>query len=332
MIKEFFQYFSWRNNNENDLSDVTWALCNSSASFRAAFLNFFFGDSITIDESIRIEREKAEGDSRPDFVIESDQGRFIIENKIYDQNQHFGQYDLSFKVAPNHFGYITNYVINDPQLKSQGYELRTWKELYDRFIKMLPEDGEDHLLWTGYLEYIKNVCNIVVVNKMDLSQLFSLYSFVEVVSKQLCCREEQNFILSLYNVDRQCNNGYAINGITGVNFKLVYKSSQDSPMWGWVGIYYNRETPEIGIGFHNTPAWGKPYIDLLERFDRSQWVEPSYSDKPYFDECILWFNLKKDHFAEFNQMPNLEDQIKLLKGFMDEVILYPFRLSDNTKN
>jgi hypothetical protein len=62
-IKDFFKHFSWKFAKENDLSDITWAMCMASENFRDTFLHFFFPNMI-IDKDITIEREKAEEDSR----------------------------------------------------------------------------------------------------------------------------------------------------------------------------------------------------------------------------------------------------------------------------
>ena len=68
-----------------------------------------------ISQDVEIEREIAANDSRPDFVIYNGEETYLIENKINDHNQHFGQYDKTFNVAPERFGYIANYVIPQPK-------------------------------------------------------------------------------------------------------------------------------------------------------------------------------------------------------------------------
>ena len=68
--KDFFETLSFRLKNENDLSDITWAMCLSCESFRNDFLHFFFPEMV-IDKNISIEREVSENDSRPDFLIEN---------------------------------------------------------------------------------------------------------------------------------------------------------------------------------------------------------------------------------------------------------------------
>ncbi|MBR6847979.1 MAG: hypothetical protein IKM74_07610 [Bacteroidales bacterium] len=320
-VIDFFQSLSSKYHKENDLSDITWAMCLSCESFRVAFLKFFFPEMI-IKPSLTIEREKAEDDSRPDFYIENGDDRYLIENKINDTNHHFGQYDETFNIKPVHFGYITNYVIYDNDVRNKGYRLHTWEELYKSFLNNLPNNVEEQQLWKGYLEFVKNVCGIIKIEKpMNLEGLYSLYSLVEILDKPLSNRSETEFSLSIYDKLKKCGGGYA-SGVTGVNFELNYKSLTQNKIWGWIGIFYYCERPTIAIGFPDTPSWGKGFIDLIRPF-KNNWSDQSFFKKPYFDEGCLWFELLETHFEEFNKLQNIDDQITLLKNYMDEVILYP---------
>ena len=100
MIKEFFENLSYRRKNENDLSDVTWAMCNASLKFKEFFLKFFFSDIIVSEDTI-IDREVSKENSRPDFVVYNGEDKYLIENKINDDKQHFGIYDNTFEVTPD---------------------------------------------------------------------------------------------------------------------------------------------------------------------------------------------------------------------------------------
>lgn len=128
MITRFLESLSYRVNNENALSDIIWSLCNSSPTFREAFLLFFF-PNMRISPEIEIEREIVKNNSRPDFIIYNDDEVYLVENKINDRNQHFGQYDKTFKVEPERFGYIANYVIPQPK-EGKKYQIRTWEGFY----------------------------------------------------------------------------------------------------------------------------------------------------------------------------------------------------------
>ena len=54
-IIDYFKYCSWKFAKENDLSDITWAMCMSSEVFRDSFLLFFFPNMV-IEKDILIPR------------------------------------------------------------------------------------------------------------------------------------------------------------------------------------------------------------------------------------------------------------------------------------
>lgn len=322
-IKDFFKHFSWKFAKENDLSDITWAMCMASENFRDTFLHFFFPNMI-IDKDITIEREKAEEDSRPDFYIDNRGVVFLIENKINDKNHHFGQYDDTFKVTPQRFGYITNYTIFDKNILEEGYSLKTWKELYDHFLLFMPDNNEEKLLWEGYLEYVKNVCGIVIIDKlMKLEGIYSLYSLMEIIEKKLCDRENSEFTIKKYNMNI-CGNGGIRNGVTGINFEIKYKNLQVDRFWGWIGIYYDRPNPSVCMGFYDNPGWGRNYIELVKPF-QSNWHSESTFSKPYFDSTCLWFDMNQTLHDKFDNSNTVEDQERILQQFMDEVLLFPMK-------
>ncbi len=125
MVEYFFENLAYRKRNENDLSDVTWALCMASHSFQTLFLNFFFS-SVEFSDITMFEREKSEGDSRPDFLIENSGLIYLIECKINDRNHHFEQYTSTFGIPNERLGYITNY-----KMFKDGFIVKTWEEFYD---------------------------------------------------------------------------------------------------------------------------------------------------------------------------------------------------------
>jgi hypothetical protein len=70
-LNKFFKALSERAYKENDLSDVTYSMCESNKVFRQFFLDFFFR-SFNIDaHAVTITREYATEWGRPDFYIRS---------------------------------------------------------------------------------------------------------------------------------------------------------------------------------------------------------------------------------------------------------------------
>ena len=305
-------------NNENDLSDIIWAMCNTSPKFKEVFLSFFFPE-IVISPDVEIEREVSKDDSRPDFIIHNNGDIYLIENKINDRNHHFGQYDKAFSVEPEKFGYIANYVIPQPE-KDKHYQIRTWEEFYFLLGKGITENEQEQYLIDGFRLYLKNVCSIIEFNKpMNIEGIFSLYQFMEVLIK-LCKREEDNFVLDVYNQDRMYNNSHACHSAMGVNFELKIKDC-NIQSWGWIGIYFSEEVPTICIGFHDKENWGKPVCNLIKEAMGSI-QEGKHSTVPYYEDDAYWFEYidGKDTYEEsFNKL-SLNEQIGELKKFMDEVL------------
>ena len=105
-INIFFESMAERLTNENDLSDITYALCKTDNDFRKFFLEYCFEEAVDTDNLIR---EYADEGSRPDFYfIGRDNNEYLIEVKIYDRNQHFDQYNNQF---PNMLTYQTIFLM-----------------------------------------------------------------------------------------------------------------------------------------------------------------------------------------------------------------------------
>jgi hypothetical protein len=266
----------------------------------------------------RFEREKSEGDSRPDFLIENDGIIYLIECKIYDTNHHFEQYTSTFNIPNERLGYITNY-----KMTQNGFIVKTWEDLYDYVTNNLPESENEKALWTGYLKYLKSVCGIIkITKKMDLKGMYSLYSFTELL-KKLVNRAETEFELRYYS-NKNIQGG---NGISGCYFEIKYSKDLINTTWAWIGIYYERENPLICLGFEDKQGWGKPVYELLDsRLDKIERDE--FCTKPYREDGAIWFELTDEKHKEFDKI-SLVEQIQLIKEFMDRVIMKPLIMRIN---
>lgn len=315
MTTSFFKHLADRLCSENSLSDVTWAMCRSSDRFMAVFLQFFFGEEMNIRDITCFERERCKPGGRADFLVEMHGcERFVIECKIYDQNHHFGQYEKVFGIESSHLGYITNY-----NLRQEGYTIHTWEELCDYLQTKIP-DGEERETWSGYITYVRKVCSIIQFNdKMALdTHLYSLYQFMEEL-KRLVTRQYDQYDLSYYS-NRNIDGGY---GVSGIYFQIHYHTGLLPDIWAWAGIYYERKTPEIWIGFENRKGWGKPMCDVvLPQFET---VKAFYAE-PLNEGNNLWYKLRREWFDQFNASDNVEQQRSILAGFLDEVLMMPTHL------
>ena len=314
-LEQFITNLAYRFRNENDLSVMTWTLCQTSDLFLESFINFFFPGLCC--ESISLKREVSEDDSRPDFFFKYNNETYLIECKIYDRQHHFEQYIKRFKIPNNHLGYITNY----PLLKS-GFEVHTWTELYSYLKKLIP--AKESGLWNGYLSYLENVCNIFInESPMNLDGMFSVYTFYRSLD-EVFAFDNDRYTSSVYNSKKDTNNGGNFtrstprDGVIGKYFGVSFKQVRWKKSWGWMGVYFEREHPLICVGFDSRDGWGKPIYDLL--INRCNDIKAGkYYDKPYYDEesNAVWFDFKKD--AEFNKLTDCQEQINLLRSFLAEV-------------
>lgn len=318
MIAKLFSYLAQRRHDENALSDVTWAACSASPSLLRAFLSFFF-PKVTFDRIVAFEREYAQRDSRPDFYIRNGEDIYLVENKIYDKNHHFGQYDTAFGIPAERLGYIANY----PMVQA-GYTVHTWDEFYHHLQHLQPEDAEEQVLWHAYLEYVKNVCSIYErPEKMDLKGMYSLYVLMKELPK-LVNNQTDTYVSEYYNsridTHRDGNiQGSMRDGIAGCYFHVKYANDAIPECWSWIGVYFDREDPLFCICFENNPGWGKSVCDLLTPEKVATLPAGNFYGSTYYDEGHLWFNMSDAKLAEF-QTTNLDDQIALLKGFQGEVL------------
>ncbi len=315
MFKLFFENLSERLFNENNLSDITYAMCNTSTVFQDAFLKFFFKDMV-ISEDVEIGREFTKGDYRVDFHIINNGETFLIENKIWNQKQHFEEYDDEFNVPPERFGYIANYPIS----QEKHYQIRTWEDFYKKLKTLKGDDDIEQSLIDGYREYLKKVCNIIDFERpMNIEGIYSLYELIETLTK-LCKRQEEHFTLD-YPKSSRIFNSHVDHHKMGIDFQLDYsKGSGIKTSKGWIGIYFDLEQPEICIGFWDRDGWGKPICDIIRMAGK---IKQGNLHSESFEEAdAYWFDFidDKDTYEEYFNKLSLDEQTEMLKSFMDGVL------------
>lgn len=313
ILNQFFELLSERLNKEIYLSDITYAICNSCSLFKEKFLRFFF-DNIPVDKPIIIEREISRDGSRPDFVVTVNKDTYIIENKIYDRNLHIDQYLEDFKIKEERMGIISNYVID----KNRQTKNRTWKDFYNYIKDNNDFPLEEKTLINAYCKYLKKVCSFNVFTKvMKFNDIYSLYEFNELLM-EICSSINTNDykIERCGQLQKKCGGGFE-NGISGLNFEITYKKCCLPVSYGWIGLYYNKETPEIYIGFYNNKVWAESICNL---FDNNDLPTSEYYEKPYPEDSYWWFKLSTCKYEEFQQANTVEEQKEILKSFVESVI------------
>lgn len=296
MVQDFFYNLSSKFRKENLLSDITWCMCETSENFKKDFLKFFFPNE-NFDRVKVFEREYHYKDSRPDFYIETDNKIFIIEVKIGDNNHHFEQYTETFNIDKNQLGYIANYIIH-----KEGFEVKTWEQ-FDIYLQEKQSQIDNELekeFYNCYLDYIKNVCSIVrITKKMNLENAYSLYCFTQTLKKVL----DKNTETYSLKVDKQTIRDRYM----GYYFEVTPKNEEKQKVRLWIGVYYDREKPEIWFEVDNVEGGGKPFYDILS----SKNIK---NDDPE-DKKSHWFKVDSE---EFNRKETVEEQELFLAKFIDD--------------
>lgn len=286
-MKKFFTALSERAYKENDLSDVTYAMCESDICFKQFFLDFFFDKGKLDASSTSIEREHSTDWGRPDFWIRGKDGTlYIVEVKIWDGNHHFDQYydilagnnalkdSLEKNVCRNdagiwsRLGYIANY-----EMATKPCKVATWKG----FVEKL--EGENKFkdpIIAAYVQYVRNVCPFDDFNLQDwlkdkkISTLKSAFQEIQGVANSI-----SNAITKFQEADNGKKIGFKSYTRSSRKFIPQYRmgsffefdmpnnlpNEQGQRVWGWLGVYYRNDGGVICIEFEDREGWGKPVCD-----------------------------------------------------------------------
>jgi len=102
-MKSFFQHLG-SFNKENDLSDIIYFGCISSHLFKQLFLKHVFPDidinNITNIDDIEREVWSEDKSCRVDFKFIVNDEIYLVENKIYDLDDHYEFYPEKFTKEP----------------------------------------------------------------------------------------------------------------------------------------------------------------------------------------------------------------------------------------
>lgn len=270
-ITKFFEALSWRAYKENDLSDVTFAMCEADPLFKQFFLDFFFGGQGLIAGSCTIAREVSYDGSRPDIVIQdARRGVYFVEVKIWDCNHHFNQYsDTLVKQCGvqgdvhNHFGYISAYVIQSKEESfvkmEKGGRIKTWKNLFEALERY---SYFDNIHVRAYAEYVKRVCAIddYKVDSewgINVKDFTYIQSFDEKIQSVISSPNDMG--LQKYTTPRRFRSCEWM----GHFFEWTYSLSngKKEKVWGWVGVRYEKQKAVLCVEFEDRPGWGKVICD-----------------------------------------------------------------------
>lgn len=286
-ISKFFTALSERAYKENDLSDVTYAMCEADPVFKQFFLDFFFEDQELKAEDCSITREVAYPDgARPDLVVRDKNGQaYFVEVKIWDGSHHFAQYKNTLcgqeKVDDNevgkHFGYIANYVIEKDQLSGEDqkvYEkmtsrVKTWREFAET-LKKSSALGESTV--KAYVEYLVRVCpyddfTIGEKGTINVSGFKTVSTFYKTISDIL--ENKLKGVVPYNGSSRQFQSMRRMGRYFEYTKFKESESSDESSVWGWLGVVYEKIDNSWGarvcVEFEQRTGWGEKVCDKYNK-------------------------------------------------------------------
>lgn len=295
-MNNFFLALAERKHNENDLSDITYALCKANDEFRKFWLKYCFEDDIDTEDLIR---EYQDGFSRPDFFFNdlNNQER-IIEVKIYDWNQHFEQYEKKFPNAK--YAFIANYLHD----AVPNWKIKTWKSFCEALEQS--ELCKNEII-NGYIQYLKVITDIKEYKKMNLNQSKDLPSFIENLKVIL----SNNYNFGEYNQSKPFNKEFY--------GQFFYKGSNDKKIYFWIGLYLPESN--VYIGFKDDDTWVSDNIRKNIRKISKSKTETDFfwsvenNDGNFGD---FWFGMKKSDLL-FDDKESADSQKQVLKEFITDV-------------
>ncbi len=275
-LSDFFVTLATRAWKENDLSDVTFAMCEADPVFRQFFLDFFFPNAKLVGDEVSISREHSTPNGRPDFWIETLDGvSYIVEVKIWDGNHHFEQYYNILKDW-SRLAYIANYSLENLTVNygekslavsKLGCRLATWKE----FILRLEQYSclNDSFI-EAYLKYLKAVCpydDFVIPNdwKVSTADFVSVANHIGIFERAINQDELKSLGVRLYT---RSPRHFETKRKIGRFFEMELRGGDASLVaWGWIGIRYIRQGAYLCVEFEDRGGWGKPVCDKYRNAD-----------------------------------------------------------------
>lgn len=304
-IFSFFTTLSDRLYKENDLSDVTYAMCESDECFKQFFLDFFFPNAKLDASSVTIEREHVtQGNGRPDFwIIVPNDKPYIVEVKIWDGNHHFEQYYNELNDW-SHLGYIANYDLNSVDVKCNnenkkagdiGCRLAIWKD----FVNALEQYQffNDSSI-EAYAKFVKRVCPFDDFNlekvEVSLEDFKAISRFIKKIDKTI-----EDVKIQLGDLKIQIYTGSSRYFISqyrmGRFFEFDFEKGRR--VWGWIGTYYYQEGGAICVEFEDRHGWGKFVCDCYRSLVKDGCLRFYYKNQNE-DITSFFYNILKNIIAK----------------------------------
>ena len=291
-IEIFFEHLAERKYHENDLSDITYALCYANDEFKKFFLNYFFNAEIDTKD---LTREYTKGNSRPDFFFHDLQGNEkLIEVKIFDGDIH-PEYKKVFDKATRAF--IANYSLNKKGKDAVWHIIKTWTDFYNELDKNPKLKNDSFVL--GYKKYLKEIIGIMEFKQINSLKILNLPVFYDDMEKIA-----SNLEILKYTSSKSLDSHYY-----GRYFHVKHEKNE---IFFWFGVDLSNNS--IYISFFNNKHWVPAGIlktiknlSCLERKDDNEFGN-------------YWFKLGQEEYDKLcAKNTNKDAQEKILENFIRRV-------------
>ena len=288
----FFEALAARAYKENDLSDVTYAMCQSDSVFKKFFLDFFFPNANLSAEDASFEREHSANNGRPDFWIRVNNTTYIVEVKIWDGSHHFEQYNETLREENNckeddawqYLGYITNYTLGHERVP-----VKTWKEMYE---ELKSYNGFNDPTIIAYMSYVKSVCGFETCNIDNFEFNSEDFKYIQTLGQEIDKCVDGDTTKPTDDTTKPTNIE-AYN--RSVNFKTkcwmgryfeLKEFKDDKSIWGFLGVTYKGDIANICVSFRDQNGWAKLLCDnyrtQIETLKSNDAIAYEYSELVFY--------------------------------------------------
>lgn len=309
-LENFFEIFSERFQSENDISDITYILMKLDETFKKIFLEYIFND-INVKKITFMQREFYKDNSRPDFILETESAKYLIEIKKWDKNHHFEQYKTNFPKYER--AYITNYELSNDEKKDykDDYKFLTWKNIHDNLCN--GNKNLDNEIIKGYTKYLQSVCNFMEIKDMRFKNLSNLAQFNGYV-KELVDNTYENYTVKPYNT--KYNYGDTFSG----SYFSLQNGENENRIYPWFGVCYGTENTSISFILEFFKGW----CDILanEKDNIVNEIQSCSDILKYNSNTTkeIAIEMSDDCYNKFYKEEDVGKQKEILKDFFDTCI------------
>lgn len=327
IINQFFRNLSNRMYKENDLSDITYSLINSSEKLKGIFISFVTNkkrQNVNYDVTREYSLDEK---NRPDFFFVSNDDVILLENKIWDMDYHFEDYKeaLSIHMSSN-FQYqsipplkalISAHRLSKHTLQlamDYGFEISYWYN----FVKLLKQEitratfnADECELVKGYVKYLEEVIKVPEIGKIQFTSetLKSITYLIELMKYIVKQYDSKDYEYSLDTINKKSNTERS----TGVGYIIKSKINNE---YACVSFYLQYEYKGSSAILIELPlGWNK---DINSRITKTIGLTYDFEGQnlKYKDGCA--FIMKQSLFEEFLKSDK-EKQEQTILSFFKEV-------------